>query len=157
MYERGQVFGRLLLFIFPIIVLIVLDAKNKKRFPIIVLFLVFWLLYLIPMEVRPYFKGNHDVLFWLGFIPNLGCAFALPIIGLKNKSLTYYEARKKLLISSLISLGLILSFEVSGLMRGFGTFDWLDVLMTVLGTVSVNIIFRSFKSKFIPAFKVNEI
>jgi glycopeptide antibiotics resistance protein len=154
-YEQGLKFGGLILIIFPIIVIFVLGVRNIKRLPIIALFIIGWILYVIPMELRPYFKEDHLVLFWLGIIPNFGCAFALPVIGLNKKSLTISEASHTLLISSFISLAIILAFEVIQLIKGFGTFDWLDILMSILGTIAVNVIFKSFKSKFKPAFLPN--
>jgi hypothetical protein len=156
LYELGEYTGKIFLTAFPIIVIILLDVKQKKRLPIIALFIFGWILYVIPMELRPYFKGNHLVLWWFGIIPNFGCAFALPVIGLKKKSISYDTAKHRLMISSLISFGILLLYEISQLIKGFGTFDWLDITMSILGIFSVNIIFILLKSKFKPSFADNE-
>ena len=145
MYEKGQAFGKLILIIFPIVSIILLGVNHKKRFPIIALFIVGWIMYVIPMELRPYFKEYRIVIFWLGILPNFGCAFALPILGLRKKTITYNEAGHKLLISSFISFGIILAAEILQLMKGFGTFDWLDIIMSILGTITVNVIFNAYQ------------
>ena len=151
-YEIGQKVGKLILIVFFIIVLVLLDLKNKKRFPLIILFVLGWFLYVIPMELRPFFRENHLVLFWFGIIPNYGCAFALPIIGLKKKSITYNEARYILLKSSIISFSVIILYELVESIKGFGTFDWLDIFMSILGTLTINIIFNLWGSRFRPIF-----
>ena len=148
MFEVGQLIGKIVLVIFPLFIIYLLGVKDKKRLSIILLFVTGWILYVLPMELRPVFKTNHIVLFWLGIIPNFGCAFALPIIGLRNKKMTYDEARIKLLIYSLYTLGLLLAFELLSLIKGFGTFDWLDLVMSICGLTTLNIIFISYKTKF---------
>ena len=152
MREIGQLSGKIFLILFPIVIVILMGKKNKRKLPVIALFVFGWILYVLPMELRPVFRGNHIVLFWFGIIPNFGCAFALPVIGLNKKAISYIEARHRLIISSLISFGILLVYEISELIKGFGTFDWLDILMSILGIISVNIIFNFLKLSFQPAF-----
>lgn len=148
MFEVGQLIGKIVLVILPLFIIYLLGVKDKKRLSIILLFVTGWILYALPMELRPVFKPNHIVLFWLGIIPNFGCAFALPIIGLRNKKMTYEEAKIKLLIYSLYTFGLLLAFELISLIKGFGIFDWLDLVMSICGLTTLNIIFRGYKTKF---------
>ncbi len=156
-YEIGKLTSKLFLIVFPIIIAIALDVKNQKRLPLIALFIFGWMVYVIPMELRPYFRGNHFVLFWFGIIPNFGCAFALPIIGLKKKPITYIAAKNRLLISSFIAFGILFAYESVEMIKGFGTFDWLDIAMSILGLILVNILFNSLQSIFKPAFEDNQI
>ncbi len=156
-YKIGQLAAKIFLILFPLVMIILLDVKNKKRFPLIALFLVGWILYVIPMELRPFFRGNHIVLFWFGIIPSFGCAFALPVIGLKKKLITYDEAKHRLLISSFIAFGILMTYELFETIKGFGTFDWLDIAMSILGICSLNLIFNVLKSFFRPIFQNNKI
>ncbi len=153
MYQFGQFTGKIVLILFLILVISSLGIRNKKSLPLILLFIFGWTLYVLPMELRPFFKGNSTVLFWFGIIPSFGCAFALPIFCLRNKSLNYIESKRKLLIYSFYTFGLLLAYELLELIKGLGTFDWLDLMMTILGLVTLNIIFQNLKSKFEPIFE----
>jgi glycopeptide antibiotics resistance protein len=61
--------------------------------------------------------------------------------------------KRKLLIYSFYTFGLLLAYELLELIKGLGTFDWLDLMMTILGLVTLNIIFQNFKSTFEPIFE----
>lgn len=152
-YELGKFCARIGLFLIPVIAIFILGINKKKRFPIVGLFLIGWILYVLPMELRPYFKNNQNILFWLGIIPSFGCAFALPvIIGLRDQSLTFYQAKRKLVISSAITFAILLIYELQELIPGMGTFDWLDIGMSLIGILLLNVIFIVFKSKFEKVF-----
>ena len=155
-YLIGQVTAKIILIFVLIFAIYNLGIKNKKRLPLILLFIIGWTLYVLPMELRPFIKGNHNALFWCGIIPSFGCSFALPIFGLKNINLTYIEAKRKLLIYSFYTFGLLLTYELLELIKVLGTFDWLDLTMTILGLIALNVIFQNFKSIFEPIFKTKE-
>ena len=143
MYQLGALVGKLILMLVFILGSYALGIKEKKRRPLSLLFIFGWILYVLSMELRPFFKGNHAVLFWFGIIPSFGCAFALPLIGLRDKTLTYVSAKQKLLNYSSYTFLLLSSYEFLELIKGLGTFDWLDLIMTIFGLVALNLIFRT--------------
>ena len=148
----AQITAMIFLIIFPLYIIYQFMVIGKKLFPVILLFIVGWTLYVLPMELRPYFKGNQDVLFWFGIIPNFGCALALPLIIFKNKILNYSEAKRKLLTSSFYTFVLLLTYELLQIINGLGTFDWFDLAMSITALTFLNLIFRSYKTIFKPIF-----
>ncbi|OCA71849.1 hypothetical protein BBH99_13695 [Chryseobacterium contaminans] len=153
-HKSGEILAQIFLFLFPIIVFY-LFRKNKtinKRKSVFLFFLLSWLIYVLPMWLRNAIE-NKSVLFWFGFIPNFGCVMALPLAFLYNNELTYQQAKSKLLKLSFISLFIILLYELIQLLPGYGYFDIKDILMTFLGFITVNIIFRMNEKYFCKAFE----
>jgi hypothetical protein len=144
-HEIGQMTGKAILVLFPLFIVVKLNGALKKSETLIFLFAIGWFLYVIPMELRDFFKNNHLVLFWLGIIPSFGCAFALPLFGFIKNGITSDKSRVRLLISSFVTFILLMIYELMALNNNLGTFDWLDILMSILGLISINFIFNLMK------------
>ncbi len=153
-HKSGEILAQIFLFLFPMIVFY-LFRKNKtiiKRKSVFIFFLISWLIYVLPMWLRNNVE-NQSVLFWFGFIPNFGCAMALPLAFLYKNGLTCQQAKNKLLILSFISLFVILVYELMQLLPGYGYFDIKDIIMTFLGFFTVNTFFRINEKKFNKLFQ----
>lgn len=153
-HKSGEILAQVFLFLFPVLIFY-LFRKNKtinRRKSVFIFFLLSWLIYVLPMWLRNIIE-NKSVLFWLGFIPNFGCAMALPLAFLYKKELTCQQAKDKLFKFSLIALFIILLYELIQLLPDFGYFDRNDIMMTILGFFTVNIIFRMKKKYFCKAFE----
>lgn len=89
------------------------------------------LLYLSKF-LREYFIDNNQVLFILGFLPNLGLAFALPFLYFSNR-IRQKKPVNHFGISCLVSLLLMILNEIRDKYQADRVFDMLDIFASVLG------------------------
>lgn len=148
-HELGQMTSGAILVLFPLFIIVKLNGALKKSETLIFLFVLGWILYVVPMELRGHYKNNDMVLFWLGIIPNFGCAFALPVVGFIKKGITSNKSKKRLFISSFVTFILLMIYELMALNNNLGTFDWLDILMSILGLISINFVFNLMKLEWL--------
>lgn len=90
--------------------------------------------------LRDYFVDD-DVLFTLGFLPNLGLAFAIPFIYVSNrvrqrKPIRYFG------ISCVITLVLMILNEIRDKYQTDRVFDMLDIYASVTGCIFAYLIYH---------------
>ncbi|THU37972.1 hypothetical protein FAM09_14890 [Niastella caeni] len=97
--------------------------------------------------LRPYFSDNNSALFILGFLPNLGLAFALPFIYVANR-IRLNKPIKHFTISCVVTLFLMILNEIRDQYQSGRVFDWYDIFGSLGGVVFAFLVFNF-------VFKVN--
>ena len=82
--------------------------------------------------LRTDFKDNEIVLFWLGFVPNFGLAFALPLI-----YVAYRTNRQKVItrfnIVCIVTFLIMVLNEIVDKFQPKRVFDWFDIGASIIG------------------------
>ena len=83
-------------------------------------------------SLRTYFKGNEDILFWLGFLPNFGLAFALPLIYVANRT-NRHKAITHFNTVCIVALLILILNEIVDKYQPKRVFDWFDIWASIIG------------------------
>jgi cell division protein FtsW (lipid II flippase) len=95
---------------------------------------------------RDNFKGNETVLYWLGFLPNFGLSFALPLIYLANR----VNAKKPINHFNLVCIFTVLVMvfnEIIDKYQSNRVFDWCDIWASIVGVGCAFIAYHSLFQK----------
>ncbi len=123
-------------------------TKIKKTLYIAITF--GWLFYL-SRYLRLVFEDNESILFWLGFLPNFGLAFALPFVYLGNRINTKKPVQHFNLACFITFLLMVLN-EIIDKFQPKRVFDWLDVAASIVGVFCAFILHHFyFKNKKYPS------
>ena len=96
-----------------------------------------------------YRNGNEWITYMLGVIPNflpavgLPCVFVVLIKELKGKSNNKLFNQKKHLLAIIISQVGLIGWEVQQIIAPYGTFDWNDIIWTVIGGIIFYFIWKA--------------
>ena len=99
-----------------------------------------WALYL-SRYARTGFKEQGTVLFWLGFIPNFGLSFALPLIYVSNR-IKSNQPIKHFNLACLITLLIMIFNELVDKIQPSRVFDWFDIYASFVGVVCAYLFYR---------------
>ena len=110
---------------------------NKKLLFCIVLG---WVLY-FSRFARTSFKEHEILLFGLGFIPNFGLSFALPLIYVSNR-IKSNQPIKHFNLACLITLLIMILNELVDKIQPSRVFDWLDIYASFVGVVCAYVFYR---------------
>jgi len=91
--------------------------------------------------LREYFADNYSVLFILGFLPNLGLAFAIPFIYVSNR-VRQRKPVKHFSISCVVTLLLMVLNEIRDQYQTGRVFDMLDIYASLTGVILAYLVFR---------------
>ncbi len=91
--------------------------------------------------LRTDFKGHESILFWLGFLPNFGLAFALPLCYIANrinlhKTVNYFNS------ACITTLLIMILNEVVDKFQPKRVFDWFDIYASITGVLCTLIFYN---------------
>ncbi len=96
---------------------------------------------------RSNFKGDETVLYWLGFLPNFGLSFTLPLIYLANR----INAKKPIAhfnLACIFTVLVMVANEITDKFQPRRVFDWCDIWASILGVGCALIMYHFyFKTK----------
>ena len=111
-------------------------ANKIVAFAIIVGFILY-----LSKFLREHFAGNYSVLFILGFLPNLGLAFAIPFIYVSNR-VRLQKLVKHFNIACVVTLVLMILNEVRDKYQTGRMFDVLDIFASLAGVIFAYLVFQ---------------
>jgi len=116
-------------------------AKTKKERIIVSCAILAGVMFYLSKYLRGYFNDHDAVLFILGFLPNLGLAFALPFIYVShrvrvNKPIKYFT------VSCMVTLLLMLLNEFRDRYQSGRVFDLWDIYASVAGVIFALLVFH---------------
>ena len=111
-------------------------TKRLAAYPIIVGIILY-----LSKFLREYFVDNSSLLFILGFLPNLGLAFAIPFIYVSNR-VRQGKPVRHFGISCIISLLLMVLNEIRDKYQAGRVFDMLDIYASITGVVLAYLVYR---------------
>ena len=91
--------------------------------------------------LRDYFVGNNSLLFILGFLPNLGLAFAIPFIYVSNR-VRQRKSVRHFGVACIVTLLLMVLNEIRDKYQAGRVFDVLDIYASVTGIILAYLVFR---------------
>jgi glycopeptide antibiotics resistance protein len=91
--------------------------------------------------LREYFVDNSSLLFILGFLPNLGLAFAIPFIYVSNR-VRQGKPVRHFSISCIVTLLLMVLNEIRDKYQAVRVFDMLDIYASVTGVILAYLVYR---------------
>ena len=114
------------------------NARKLLSFFIILGFLIYF-----SRGLRADFAGNQNILYWLGFMPNFGLSFAMPLVYVANR-INSKNPVSRFNWACLITLLAMILNEIVDKYQPYRVFDWLDILASLVGVVSAYILFHFF-------------
>ena len=91
------------------------------------------LTWLIQTVLRPGMHGHPAVLGLLGPAPNVVVGICFPFVALGYPVESFAARRRAIAITTVVTVGILVAFELWRPIRGARTFDPLDVLGSVFG------------------------
>ena len=91
--------------------------------------------------LRDYFVGNNSLLFILGFLPNLGLAFAIPFIYVSNR-VRQRKPVRHFGVACIVTLLLMVLNEIRDKYQAGRVFDMLDIYASVTGVILAYLVYR---------------
>jgi len=91
--------------------------------------------------LRDYFVGNNSLLFILGFLPNLGLAFAIPFIYVSNR-VRQRKSVRHFGVACIVTLLLMVLNEIRDKYQAGRVFDVHDIYASVTGIILAYLVFR---------------
>ena len=113
--------------------------KNEYLYVLIFIICFAGFQYLEEVIRIDYIGQNNFITYLLGVIPNFLPAIGLPSIfvviikELKGKTTNMFLLKKKHILAILISQIGLITWEFQQIIAPYGTFDWNDILWTIIG------------------------
>ena len=111
-------------------------AKRSAAYAIIVGIILY-----LSKFLREYFVDNNSLLIILGFLPNLGLAFAIPFIYVSNR-VRQRKPVRHFGISCIVTLVLMVLNEIRDKYQAGRVFDVLDIYASVAGIILAYLVYR---------------
>ncbi len=122
-------------------------AINKST-KIISLSIIAGIILYLSKFLRGYFTGDHSILFILGFLPNLGLAFAIPFVYVSNR-VRQRKPVKHFNISCAITFLLMVLNEVRDKYQSGRVFDMFDIYASFAGVLFAYLVFQLTLNKYL--------
>jgi hypothetical protein len=116
-----------------------INAKKEEK--IVTSAIIVGVMLYLSKFLRHYFSDNNSVLFILGFLPNLGLAFAIPFIYFSNR-VRLNKPVKHFTISCIVTLLLMILNEVRDKYQSGRVFDWYDIYASFAGVIFAFLVFH---------------
>ncbi len=114
------------------------NSRKLLSFFIVLGFLIYF-----SRGLRSDFEDNQNILYWLGFMPNFGLSFAMPLVYLANRINSKNPVSHFNWASFITLLAMILN-EIVDKYQPHRVFDLLDILASFVGVISAYILFHFF-------------